>query len=128
MLFGTYANGWTTHQNFQTRAPCVFGCARGEDCLRHWALCPTIANFGRIKLCVPHINLDQFLALQPRLTSDTASELARRAICFFVVHSAMVARRHGGTSSAAEALAKYAREACAAHPRPAARARAVWLS
>ena len=47
--------------------------------------------------------------------TDTAGELAARATLLFAVHAAGSAARHGGTSSATEALAQQVREAIAAH-------------
>jgi len=131
--FRALCNGWNTSHRMQRRRSCVFGCPAAEDSLRHYAFCPRVADFSRTRLGLsppppPPDRLSSFLLLTPPFSEDTASELARRALASYAVYAAGNAARHGQTANAQEALAQFAREACASHAGLANIVAAVWNS
>ena len=118
-ILNAICNGWTINFRFQRRRPCLFACGFGEDSLHHYAHCTVIADYAQRRLNLERPaagnRLDCFLALSPCFCVSVASEVARRALCLFAVHSATNAARHGSIAGTAEALEQFAKEACASH-------------
>ena len=125
-------NGWMTGRRMQRAAPCVFGCGAGEDSLEHYSCCGRVAAFGRRRLGLaqppPAERLSSFLLLSPAFSEHTSHELARRALASYSVYAAANAARHGLTTDANEAMAQFAREACAAHAGLATVVASIWQS
>ena len=84
-------DGWTTSPS----QPCLFGCARGQDDIRHYAYCPCVARLWASRL---DVHLEQATArLDTFLLLDTAPAVsaAPRALGLYATFKATNAARNG---------------------------------
>ena len=114
------------------QSTCLFGCGHGDDGIEHYSRCRIAQNLSMRKLAVdrPPANrhLDHFLLLEPKLTGDNSSLLARRALALYSTFMATNRVRKGLATNCADVWTQFMKEAAASHSTLLTITRSAWSS
>ena len=100
-VFRAMVNGWTTAARMQRRGPCSFRCGAGEDCLRHYASCPTAQRLAQRLLGLPPLTGQEATLRFLGLRRGSAAELRLAAVHTYAIYRASNAVRGGSADASA---------------------------
>jgi hypothetical protein len=125
--WGLTWNRWCTARRFQSSAPCVLGCGKGEDSIEHYWCCPVVRETGRKMLRIDaeaELRKTNFLGVAKFASND---EQACWALLTYAVYMATNAsRKAGGHTGKVQELMQHVRQAVEGHKGSTACLKARW--
>lgn len=126
--WGLVWNRWCTARRFQSHAPCVLGCGKGEDSIEHYWCCPVVRETGRKMLRIdadPNLRKANMLGVA-RFASD-AEQTCWALLTYGVYMATNATRRHGMHTGKVQEVMQHVRQAVEGHKRSTACLNARWL-
>ncbi len=126
--WGLLWNRWCTARRFQSSAPCVLGCGKGQDSIEHYWFCPVVRETGRKMLRIDgeaDLRKANMLGVAKFVNDE---EHACWALLTYAVYMTTNAnRKHGGHTGKVQEMMQHVRQAVEGHKSSAACLRARWM-
>jgi hypothetical protein len=126
--WGLTWNRWCTARRFQSRAPCVLGCGKGEDSIEHYWCCPVAREAGKRVLRVDG-DADSRKAnmLGVARFANREEQTCWALLTYAVYMTTNASRKGGGQTGKVQELSQHIRQAVEGHKSSAACLTARWL-